>query len=266
MPSKSVRRLGNDYDLVASIEINPKAVDEMMANEIDMLSLRDRNAIYEEIHGVSNMAIKETPKMIENALHMFEAELENNYSMDAASNSASAGEATPRFAYDIIMNQQPANNNFASKALLRDDNFRLRFLRFVFFDVKAAVARMLIFLNAIYTLYGFETLKQFDTSMDFFIDKRDTQAALRAGYIQLLPFRDRSGRRIIVFLMDALRLRSEVRVSTGAIPCPPVPSIQFGHTQIKVCTTNTRMKQKPAVLSIVQYNKIPCIEIHILLC
>eukprot|EP00532_Pseudo-nitzschia_australis_P008786 CAMPEP_0168171130 /NCGR_PEP_ID=MMETSP0139_2-20121125/4543_1 /TAXON_ID=44445 /ORGANISM="Pseudo-nitzschia australis, Strain 10249 10 AB" /LENGTH=511 /DNA_ID=CAMNT_0008088667 /DNA_START=26 /DNA_END=1558 /DNA_ORIENTATION=+ len=214
MPSKSIRRLGNDYDSVASIESNLKAMDQIMANEIDMLSLHDRNAIYEEIHGVSNMATKETPEIIENALQKFEAELENNYSTDAASNSnsANAGEASPRLAYDIIMNQQPANKNLASKTLLRDDNFRLRFLRFVFFDVKAAVARMLLFLNAIHTLYGLEALKKFDTSMNFFIPDGDAQAALRAGYIQLLPFRDRSGRRIIVFLMDALRLRSEVRI------------------------------------------------------
>ena len=55
---------------------NPDVVDAMLAKEIDDLPFQERNDIYEEIHGVSNMAMKETPQLIEESLKRLSEELD----------------------------------------------------------------------------------------------------------------------------------------------------------------------------------------------
>ena len=73
---------------------------------------------------------------------------------------------------------------------------------------------MIRFCNDLQDLYGEEALLEFDGTMDFFVGQTSEQIAFRTGYIQLLPFRDRSGRRILIMVMDALEIESAIRVGT----------------------------------------------------
>lgn len=177
--------------------INPKRIDKLMAREIDRLSIQDRNAIYEEIHGVSIMAIEENPQLLEESLKNFQIELDKI-------------DSKLKHAYDLIANQE---TDYLSKQIIQGKDFRLRFLRCVSFDPSEAAERMVQFLELLRRVYGIEALKKFDGTMDFFIAENSEQAAFRAGYIQLLPFRDRSGRRILCFVTDALTLDHMIRVS-----------------------------------------------------
>jgi len=186
-------------------DLNPIRIDKIMAKEIDRLSIKDRNAIYEEIHGVSTMAIEETSELMEESLKNFSMELNKI-------------DAKLKRAYNVIANQETTETtetttttNALSKEIVESKDFRLRFLRCVSFDPSQAAERMVQFFELLQRVYGIENLKKFDGTMDFFIGGTAEQNAFRAGYIQLLPFRDRSGRRILSFVTDALSLDHIIR-------------------------------------------------------
>ena len=57
------------------------------------------------------------------------------------------------------------------------------------------------------------------TLMDFFFgDNKNDMMLFKSGYIQCLPFRDRSGRKIIVLNLDSIaNLKSTIRVSNCTV-------------------------------------------------
>ena len=181
----------------ASAEVDPSQMDKMIAKEIEGLSLKERNAVYEEIHGVSTMALEESPELVKEALENFQKELDKVDSKAMRS-------------YNIIANQE--ENTFA-RNIVQGDDLRLRFLRTEFFDAHKAANRMLHFLDFLGEIWGEDELKGFDGTMDFFLAKDAEQASFRMGFLQLLPFKDRSGRRILVHNLDSLKLDNETRVS-----------------------------------------------------
>eukprot|EP00534_Pseudo-nitzschia_fraudulenta_P011173 CAMPEP_0201212110 /NCGR_PEP_ID=MMETSP0851-20130426/183522_1 /ASSEMBLY_ACC=CAM_ASM_000631 /TAXON_ID=183588 /ORGANISM="Pseudo-nitzschia fraudulenta, Strain WWA7" /LENGTH=208 /DNA_ID=CAMNT_0047501127 /DNA_START=486 /DNA_END=1109 /DNA_ORIENTATION=+ len=192
-------RSNADVDVNASIEICTNDADRVFAKEIGRMSTIDRNAVFEEIHGVSTMAIEENPDLLEKSLAQLQHELEQ---MDPAS----------RFAYDIVANQDGDNTKKSesgrpAKQILSDRKFLLRFLRCTLFDASKAATRLVVFFEVVrLLLYGNEELKNFEPTMDFFIKGKEDQVALKLGYLQLLPFCDRSGRKVLIFGMDAMAL------------------------------------------------------------
>ncbi len=189
----------------ASAEVDPLQMDKLIAKEIEGLSLKERNALYEEIHGVSTMAPEESPELIHESLDTFQQELGK---MDTKSMQS----------YNIIANNQDDRSTF-SRNMIQGDEFRLRFLRSEFFDAKKAARRMLHFLDILQELWGEDELKGFDGTMDFFLAKDSEQASFRMGLLQLLPFRDRSGRKIQVHNFDSMRLENITRVSMCGRVC-----------------------------------------------
>lgn len=161
------------------------------------LSFQKRNAIHEEIHGVANLSVEETPLLLEQALSRFESELQRLNGPD-------------RFAYDAIVSQP---GNPFSKQLVQGRKLRLRFLRHSFFDIGLAASTMSAFFNLVHSLYGLHALKRFDTTLDFFINNEGIRI-LNRGDIQILPFRDRSGRRIVTLaLANFSQIEEPKRVS-----------------------------------------------------
>ena len=79
------------------------------------------------------------------------------------------------------------------------DDFCLRFLRYHLMDAKAAVKHMLSFLNGAHELFGTAILERPLQMSDL---SKDGMDLMRTGEYQCLPFRDRSGRRIQVFVGD----------------------------------------------------------------
>ena len=53
-----------------------QSIDDLLSSELLKLSLQDRNAINEEIHGVRCLALPETPALLETGLKEFEEALQ----------------------------------------------------------------------------------------------------------------------------------------------------------------------------------------------
>ena len=159
------------------------------------LSLKDRNDIQEEIHGVKCLAPLETTEFLERSIAELDAELQT---IILSSLNAAA----------LLLAKSLGRESYAN-----DAEFKLRFLRCELFDVPAAALRLCEYLNQVRSLFGDVALqRELQLQKDF---TREEIREFRKGYFQLLPFRDRSGRRIIIaFPRDGFHERNlEVRVS-----------------------------------------------------
>ncbi|VEU40843.1 unnamed protein product [Pseudo-nitzschia multistriata] len=157
---------------ISATDVSKVKVDDLLSNELLQLSLQDRNAINEEIHGVQNFAPEETPEMLSKALRDMQDEINR----------------TPnKIAYD--------HSQEFPQTYVNSEGFRLRFLRSDLFEVRKAAKRMLSFLDLLLEIFGDFALRRQIQMSDF---NREEMQLFRAGRMQLLPFRDRSGRRIFV--------------------------------------------------------------------
>ena len=182
---------------------SPNEVDNLMSKELLQLSLLDRNEIYEEIHGVLSLAPKESPQFLDSALLRLSEELDliladNNGSYNCSPSSKAAFKKSQEFPNTYI----------------DDRDFRLRFIRSEMFDAKKAAIRMVKFLDIAYDLFGKDALKQPIQIKD--LTKAETKH-MRTGVLQILPYRDRSGRPIFAwvgdFSMELGDSRARVRTS-----------------------------------------------------
>ena len=155
-----------------------KDIDDLLSKELFQLSFADRNAISEEIHGVRCLAPQETPELISRSL----LELQKQLDMMAYKPSYDKAQAFAR------------HPKTAKTSYINTIEFRLKFLRCELFDVSMAAVRLINYLDLMVEMYGVFALQRKIKLTDF--SKHELQI-LRAGYMQMLPFRDRSGRRII---------------------------------------------------------------------
>jgi len=161
---------------------NPQSVDSMLAQGMLSLSFEDRNAINEEMHGVSCLNPKETPEFINTALEKLENEL-------------SLIPAQEKEMYELSKKSYCGKNSSQEGgSYVNDVDFRVRFLRCELFDAVNAAHKLVTFLEVVVDLFGKYALKRPIRLSDF---AEDELQAFRTGNLQLLPFRDRSGRRII---------------------------------------------------------------------
>ena len=162
-------------------EKKPKANDNgslnmnKFASALLNLSFNDRNQIEEEIHGVSCMSITETPILIEVSLYQFDIEL----------NSIPIENKT---AYIKVLAQQDSSTYLLTK------DMKLRFLRSELFDPSKSALRYSKYLDLIYEIFGECVLKRPIRLQEDF--NSDELSFFKSGAYQLLPFRDRCGRRI----------------------------------------------------------------------
>eukprot|EP00537_Pseudo-nitzschia_pungens_P002987 CAMPEP_0172371686 /NCGR_PEP_ID=MMETSP1060-20121228/44339_1 /TAXON_ID=37318 /ORGANISM="Pseudo-nitzschia pungens, Strain cf. cingulata" /LENGTH=557 /DNA_ID=CAMNT_0013097405 /DNA_START=86 /DNA_END=1759 /DNA_ORIENTATION=+ len=148
-------------------------VDNLLSKSMLQTTREDRNSIIEEIHGVQNLAPKESPEMISFALQ----ELASELSM-----------IPPQARRALDRSLQLAPNSY-----IHSVEFWLRFLRCDLFDAQRAAIRMVQFLDLLAELFGDVALERPIMLKDF---SRDEIQAFRVGHQQLLPYRDRSGRRV----------------------------------------------------------------------
>ena len=146
----------------------------VVAEQLSRLSFDDRNAIQEEVHGISCLAPEETPEMRESALRLLSTEL------------------------DKIQHESPAYDEcqrlYGDASYVNGTDFRLRFLRTERFDAERAAGRLTKFLDFMVEIFGSFVLRR-PVRLSDFTDEEIRQFGAR-GDFQLLPFRDRSGRRI----------------------------------------------------------------------
>lgn len=171
-------------------DLAPKHADSLLSKELMKLSFNDRNNITEEIHGVQSLSIDESPQIVDAALTQLQYEID---SLSPCEKDAYSVAQTLPITY------------------VNDSAFRLRFLRAEFFDAREAAKRMAGYLNIIHSLFGIEVLKRPLRSTDF--KSKEEKSLLRSGIVQLLPYRDRSGRRVMVILSDVMSQSNIMRVS-----------------------------------------------------
>jgi hypothetical protein len=144
----------------------------LIAKEMTMLSMEDRERVYYDLHGVSD-EIKETPEMIKQGLSELEKALL---------------ELAHKDAYDLAEAMNPE--------YVQRKEFRLKFLRAEYFVAKNAALRLARFFQAKLDLFGRYKLAQDIVQDDL---DEDDMAVLYGGGNQSLPIRDRAGRAVAVW-------------------------------------------------------------------
>lgn len=173
----------NSDDIGRNIMDNVKAflrhpsldVSSIINKEMLKYDVTERNAIYEEVHGVGNLCPDESqPGMVENALNDLVYELD---------------------AIPAHQKREYTQSLSMPHSYIHTRDFRMRFLRADLFDAKRAANRLVTCLQTMCFLYGPYALERPIRLSDF--SKRELKV-FNAGRIQLLPYRDRGGRRVVV--------------------------------------------------------------------
>jgi len=149
------------------------------------------------------MDILETPYSIpDNAITSTAASVMNtatNHTDTAIPTSA----ATTHASNHTNTNTGTGTNDHPRYAYVRSYNFIIKFIRCELYDITKAVTRYLLCLDFLVDYFGLFaltrplTLSSTSTYSDF---TKEEQNLIRMGQFQLMPTRDRSGRRISVFL------------------------------------------------------------------
>ena len=167
-------------------------VGSLISKELLKLDLDARNAIYEEIHGVRSLCPDESPPgMIDNALEELAREL---WALPSHHKSA--------------YQQSQQLHSPTTPTYVNERDFRLRFLRAEFFDAKKAAWRLTQFLEVVLELFGPASLKRPVRLTDF---SRKEMRVFNIGRIQLLPYRDRGGRRVVIGIPNQDHDKQEAR-------------------------------------------------------
>ena len=164
-----------------AITKNPAITRSLVSQELLRLSPQERNAIYEEQHGVTSLGVDEScmqpawyDELLNHMAHelwLLPPELKSAYEQSAATTAGT-------------------NDSY-----LQDRHFRLRFLRAELFHPPRAALRFANFIQNLFELFGPQTFYRPPRLTDF---TKDELRILNLGRIQLLPYRDRAGRRVIV--------------------------------------------------------------------
>jgi hypothetical protein len=160
-------------------DIDDNDGDTLISKASLSLSFNDRTMVEEEMHGVSCMAIDETPELIETSLFQFDLEL------DLIENKVACNKAQEL----ITSKEDPLTHSYLfSKAN------KLRFLRSELFDPRKSALRFTKYLDLLFDIYGECALRRPIRLQDF---NREELSFFKSGQYQLLPYRDRGGRRIM---------------------------------------------------------------------
>jgi len=161
------------------------AIGHLLSRELLKLSLADRTAIQEEIHGVRCLAVRETPELILNGLEEFRIELDK-FPKDQ------------KRTYEECRVRAMLYRDEEDSCYALHDSFKLRFLRIELFDAAKAVQRFVSYLEFVREFWGADiALKRVIRFSDF---NKVEMKLFRKGYFQVMPFRDHSGRRVITLL------------------------------------------------------------------
>lgn len=147
------------------------------AKEYTEKAVDDRELLINELHGVSSRAVQETPQIIAEALTAFE---------EAVSGSV------PEFLKGSYLRACEMNSTYVQSV-----PFRLKFLRAELFDAEKAALRYVRNLNYLHDKFGDVALMRQLYLSDL---SSEEMRFFKQGYIQILPFRDTVGRRIVMHL------------------------------------------------------------------
>jgi hypothetical protein len=187
-----------------------RTVDEILSKEIFHLSMKDRNDIQEEIHGVYCLAPIETPELISESLYELQNILNDNsiipecnkyayiqsqqhtqhtHISELENTGTSSGTKTKTTNITSTTNTSTTNTSTSTSttstttSYVNDINFRLRFLRCELFNVNKAAKRICFFLDLVLELFGNYALQRPIRISDF---TKEEQKHLRKGYVIII--------------------------------------------------------------------------------
>jgi hypothetical protein len=152
---------------------NADYIDSVIAKQMSLLSVKDRERAYMDVHGVSDL-VEETPEMVEGGLVQLESEILL---------------LKDRAAYDLAESMDPS--------YIRNRDFRLAFLRTELFHSQQAAMRLIRHFQMKLDLFGKDRLVTDITQDDLDQDDLD---ALYSGHGRFLSATDRAGRLINLVL------------------------------------------------------------------
>jgi hypothetical protein len=173
------------------LPIDVKDVDQLLSNELESLSFKERIQIQEEIHGVATLCPEESSEMVEEALKSMQQYVNN-------------------------IQQKQIYDQLSPTSYLHTKEWKLRFLRCELFDCKKAAERLVRFTEYMEKEYDMEVLERPLRLSDLQTKNgsgREIMDSFRSGHSQQFPFRDRSGRRILVTCANhSMIYKADIRV------------------------------------------------------
>jgi hypothetical protein len=160
----------------SNVSYEKDETDAYIANALKRMSLQERDVVYHEVHGVADV-IDEEPAFVEKSFRQFQEELF-------------------KFKSDPYMASQAINlAESRSPDFVHNPKNCLRFLRAERFNPKRAAARMIRFFDLKMVLFGASKLCKDITLEDFSLSDLED---FRKGFVQILPWRDRTGRPVVI--------------------------------------------------------------------
>jgi hypothetical protein len=159
----------------------------LIGESVNQLTSEERNTAHEELHGVSD-EVTEDPDSVETWLQQIGSLLN------------AIGKKT---AYETAY--------FMNRSYVTNRDFQMMFLRADRYDPRAASKRMIAFFDIKKTLFGEDKLVKTITLDDL---DEEAKESLQAGDLQILPYTDMAGRRIVLTVPRLRRvwnIKSEMR-------------------------------------------------------
>ena len=176
---------------LASISVQA-TMERLWAKELFEMNPREREDINNEIHGVqSSRAIQETPSIISEGVRSLRDLVIDH--LEEISESILSVETREAYQQVVASGGGMGGSTFP---YIHSHQFLIKFLRACFFDAGEACQRYFRCLDLMHGLFGDIALKRPLMMSDLTIRE---QRYLKKGQMQLLPARDRAGRRIYSF-------------------------------------------------------------------
>ena len=169
------QNVGGGKDPNANLDL--RKLEKALAKEFHDKPNNERERLLDEFHGVLSRAVTETPELIDTALAAFQVAVDHS---------------VPDHEKGAYYKACSMNSTY-----IRSTPFRLKFLRAELFDPQKAALRYVRSLEYLLEKFGdFALMRQL-----FLSDlSKEEMSFFKKGYIQVLPFRDSVGRRILVNL------------------------------------------------------------------
>ena len=155
--------------------VDPSAADSMIAQQMNRLSIREREKVLYDLHGIQE-GTEETPDLIYSALIQLEEEIRCISHKDA---------------YEVALAQDAT--------YVQNEEFRLKFLRAEEFDPKKTALRLVRHFQAKSELFGSKKLTKTIVQDD--LSEGDMEV-LYSGGTQTLPARDNAGRVVMIWFAN----------------------------------------------------------------
>jgi hypothetical protein len=162
--------------------------DQLMAQELNKLSIQEREKVFHDLHGISDQAHEESPEFVKERLTELESALDERVPV--------------KLAYEMALIIDPD--------YVTNTTFRLMFLRADLFDPYKAALRLARHFEIKLDLFGKELLCRDITQDDL---DEGTLECLYSGWIQELPLRDTAGRVVSVLFGGRSHHSVEQKVS-----------------------------------------------------